>query len=129
MHKIQNLTNKNVNSTGTTRKINYVLYFQKEYETYEFSDDEKRVLRPIAETLAMLHGNAFFTMQLGDGREWYEQYLPEAMSLFMSNGGSIGWASQLSWIRDFDHETPEVAEAYENYRILKSLSRGTVDKT
>lgn len=105
-----------------TTKIKYVLFYEPKYENHKFSDEEKRVLRPIAETLAMLHGNAFFTMNLGDGREWYEQYLPEAMSLFMSNGGFNGWASELSWVQDLKHETPAVAEAYENYRILKSLS-------
>ncbi|HEY9219563.1 MAG TPA: hypothetical protein VIO94_16060 [Phenylobacterium sp.] len=52
----------------------------------EFTDDEKCALRPVAETLAMLDGNAFFGADLGDGRDWYEQYLPEAHELWVSNG-------------------------------------------
>lgn len=63
-----------------------------------FSDDEKRKLRPIAETLAMLDGNAFFGMGTGD-REWYEQYLPEAHALYEANGGDNGWAGDASFAR------------------------------
>lgn len=103
-------------------KITVHYEYDDQYKNYNFSENEKRILRPIAETLAMIDGNAFFTLESSDG-EWYEQYLPEAMSIFKSNGGLEGWASEASWIKDIAHETPEVAEAYENYRILKSLSR------
>lgn len=69
----------------------------------EFTDEEKQRFRPIAETLAMLDGNAFFgnTVPDKDGieREWYEQYLPEAYALFQNNGGDNGWASESSFGR------------------------------
>ncbi len=81
----------------------------------------KPVLRPIAETLAMLDGNAFFGTQLGDGREWYEQYLPEALVLFESNGGLTGWASEASFVKECNHENAEVAQAYENWITMKRL--------
>lgn len=90
----------------------------------EFSDEEKRMLRPIAETLAMLEGNAFFTMYLGDGKEFYEQYLPEAWEVFNQNGGLDGWAGEASWLKEHRHETPAVREAYDNWRVLKALSKG-----
>jgi len=65
----------------------------------EFTDEEKAKLRPIAETLAMLDGNAFFGNSTErDGRiiEWYEQYLPEAAALYNGNGGDNGWAGESS---------------------------------
>lgn len=61
-----------------------------------FSTEEKAKLRPIAETLAMLDGNAFFTNKLHNGSEWYEQYLPEAHALYEANGGDDGWAGKSS---------------------------------
>ena len=56
----------------------------------------KELLRPIAETLAMLDGNAFFGTA---ETEWYEQYLPEAYTLFHNNGGVTGWAGQMEHVR------------------------------
>ena len=43
-----------------------------------FSEVEKQKLRPIAERLALLEGNAFFTWDGREGHDWYESYLPEA---------------------------------------------------
>jgi hypothetical protein len=63
----------------------------------DFSEAEKFKLRPIAETLAMLNGNAFFGLKITDGREWYEQYLPQADALYQSNGGKTGWAGASSF--------------------------------
>lgn len=63
-----------------------------------FTAEEKAKLRPMAETLAMLDGNAFFSMQAGHG-EWYEQYLPEAHALYESNGGDGGWAGEASFAK------------------------------
>jgi len=63
-----------------------------------FTAEEKVKLRPIAETLAMLDGNAFFGM--GEGPDyWSDQYLPEAHALFIANGGDTGWASGASFVR------------------------------
>lgn len=63
-----------------------------------FTDEEKEKLRPIAETLALLNGNAFFTME-SDVGEWYEMYLPEAHALYESNGGDGGWAGEASFAK------------------------------
>ena len=64
-----------------------------------FTPEEKDKLRPVAETLAMLDGNAFFTMDLPDGKEWYEAYLGEASALYEANGGDAGWAGEASFSR------------------------------
>jgi hypothetical protein len=64
-----------------------------------FTVAEKKKLRPIAETLAMLDGNAFFTLRGADGPEVYEGYLPEAHALYEANGGDDGWAGQASFAR------------------------------
>ncbi len=60
-------------------------------------------LRPVAETLAMLDGNAFFgtTVPGRDGRdrEWYEGYLGDAAALVERNGGWNGWPGQASFAR------------------------------
>lgn len=106
----------------------YELEVSTELQCRRFTDEEKRLLRPIAETLSLLDGNAFLTMPLAPaGREWHEQYLPEACALFEQNGGLEGWAGNVSWIRDLNHETPAVKEAYDNYMTLKYLSRGDDD--
>lgn len=60
-----------------------------------FSPEEKKKYRIIAETLAMLDGNAFFGNDW-DGNEWYEMYLPAAYQLYMNNGGDTGWAGESS---------------------------------
>lgn len=63
-----------------------------------FSEDEKAKLRPIAETLAMLDGNAFFG--IGDHEHyWADQYLPEASALYEANGGDNGWAGEASFVK------------------------------
>lgn len=64
----------------------------------DFTDAEKAKLRPVAETLAMLSGNAFFGMA-HDGREHYEGYLPEAHALYEANGGDEGWAGAASFAK------------------------------
>jgi len=63
----------------------------------EFTEAEKAKLRPVAETLAMLDGNAFFGTDLGNGRDWYESYLPVAHAVYESNGGDGGWAGAASF--------------------------------
>lgn len=62
-----------------------------------FTPGEKAKLRPIAETLAMLDGNAFFGMAAGDHEDWCDQYLPEAAALYEANGGDGGWAGKASF--------------------------------
>lgn len=70
-----------------------------------FSDSEKRKLRPIAETLAMLDGNAFFGNEGRDGQAWYEMYLAEADALYQANGGDQGWAGEASFAKRIIQET------------------------
>lgn len=64
-----------------------------------FSSEEKAKLRPVAETLAMLDGNAFFGNEIEPGREWYEGYLSAAHALYEANGGDDGWAGAASFAR------------------------------
>lgn len=105
------------------RTITYELEVHDSDIEHIFTDEEKRYLRPIAETLAMLDGNAFFDL----AESIYESYLPEARSLFNSNGGLTGWAGGASWLKELHHETPAVEEAYRNYMTLKALCQENSD--
>lgn len=102
------------------RTITYEIEVSDEDLNHNFTFEETIILRPIAETLAMLDGNAFFNLH----SDIYKSYLPEAKALFDSNGGLNGWAGGASWIRDLEHESPAVEEAYKQYRTLKALSQG-----
>lgn len=107
-------------SKPNIRTITYELEVSDSDLDHTFTEEEKEILRPIAETLAMLDGNAFFDL----ASDIYESYLPEARALFNSNGGLTGWAGGASWVRELKHETPAVAEAYKQYKVLKELSKG-----
>jgi hypothetical protein len=63
-----------------------------------FTPEEKKALRPVAETIAMLDGNAFFGLQRGDDGDdvHYEQYLGEAHALVEANGA---WSALTSMAR------------------------------
>ena len=91
----------------------------------KFSDKEKEMLRPIAEVLCLLDGNAFFGISCDENGEdiWYEQYLPAAYAIWKANGGKTGWASELSWIKEAKHENKSVREAYQHWQLLKILAR------
>jgi hypothetical protein len=91
----------------------------------KFTVKEKAMLRPIAEVLCLLDGNAFFGISADENGDdiWYEQYLPEAYVIYKDNGGDNGWASELSWIRDAKHENRSVREAYQHWQLLKILAR------
>ena len=97
--------------------------FTYEYKDRVFTDEEKRLMRPIAETLAMMDGNAFFTLELNDGREFWEQYLPEAAELFFGNGGLDGWSSEASWVKEHLLRKSDTAlnNAWEQYQVVKAL--------
>jgi hypothetical protein len=90
----------------------------------KFNDIEKKKLKPIAETLAMLDGNAFFGMSTDDNGNdiWYEQYLPEAYTIYIHNGSDNGWAGEASWIKQLKHENDSVKTAYQEWQLIKSLS-------
>lgn len=110
-------------SDPNIRTVHYELEISQTDIDHVYSDEEKRYLRPIAETFAMLDGNAFFEMS----SDLWESYLPEARALFNSNGGLDGWAGGASWVQELKHETPAVAEAYKHYRFVKELSKGDLD--
>lgn len=97
---------------GTTNKV-------------KFTDLQKRQLRPIAEVLAIMDGNGFFGISTNDQGEddWYEQYLPEAWVIFKSNGPDGGWIQETSWMKQLRHENESVRDAFNQWQLLKQLSR------
>lgn len=91
----------------------------------KFSEKEKQILKPIAEVLCLLDGNAFFGISIDEWGEdtWYETYLPEAYSIYKANGGGKGWASELSWVKEANHENESVKDAYQTWQLIKMLAR------
>lgn len=67
----------------------------------DIPEAEITYLRPIAETLAMMDGNAFFGTTKDDAGDdtWFRCYLPEAKAIFDANGGLDGWAGTASFVR------------------------------
>ena len=102
------------NAKRDFRIYKYYLRVPDEFHSKIFSDDEKRCLRPIAETLAMLDGNAFFSSELITGQEWYEQYLSEAAAIFYGNGGSTGWLREVSWLKHLHNTLQTTCNTAEN---------------
>jgi len=99
--KYTSLQKATAQQQATHREISYSLQLPSDHRQ-TFTDEEKALLRPIAETLAMLDGNAFFGTKIGDpitgmDREWYEQYLPEAWQVWNGNAGLEGWAGLTGW--------------------------------
>lgn len=76
----------------------------------DFTEDERQKLRPIAETLAMLDGNAFFGIA-GSAHDWSDQYLPEAHAIYEANGGDDGWAGEASFVQPFKAQPKEEPKA------------------
>lgn len=113
-------TPKTIVSWGDFYRANFVAP-----KKTKFTDKEKNFLRPIAEVLALLDGNAFFGISVDDYGEdiWYESYLPEAYVIYKSNGGDRGWASEVSWIKEANHENDSVKDAYQNWQLIKMLAR------
>jgi hypothetical protein len=97
----------------------------KPFRKKKFTARQKQFLRPIAEIIAVIDGNAFFGMTVDDYGEdtWYEQYLPAAWAIYKFSGGENGWISQVSWIKALDHENQSVKDAFEQWQLLKSLSK------
>lgn len=89
-----------------------------------FTDEDKQKLLPIAETLAMMDGNAFLT-----NPGVAESYLPEAHAIYESNGGDTGWASECSWIQNLCknlrmiQEDATLQDAYDKLQVLLALKR------
>jgi hypothetical protein len=90
-----------------------------------FTAKDKIKLRPIAETLALMDGNAFFGIATNDAGDdtWYEEYLPEAYLIYKSNGGDNGWSGLVSWMKQINHENDCVKTAYQEWQLVKALSR------
>lgn len=86
----------------------------------EFDANYAELLRPIAETLAMMDGNAFFTFE-----DHWRNYLPEADAVFCSNGGINGWAGKCSWIQDLAliQKDPTLRDARDKLKVLLALKR------
>lgn len=98
----------------------------------DYSPEEKALLRPIAETLAMLDGNAFFGAALDElGQEWYEQYLPEAWQLWDSNGGLDGWTGGMGHVAEakLRAENPMLRSLWEQYQMALKLTKGDAHAT
>lgn len=94
----------------------------------QFSEQEKALLRPIAETLAMMDGNAFFEMtdkpeDRHNGSEWYEGYLNQASAIFNSNGGLHGWAGGASFAKPFRKFQRDPNQSSADM-LMDSISRG-----
>lgn len=105
-------------------KAVYTIEFSENPRDY-FTPTEKELLRPIAETLAMLDGNAFFGNHLDEhGKEWYEQYLPEAWELFVANGALDGWSSGMGHIAEWRlrDENPMLQSLWEQYQTALRLT-------
>jgi hypothetical protein len=102
--------------------------YNQKHKKRKFTQKEKDLLRPIAEVMAIMDGNAFFGMTRDDAGEdtWYEQYLPEAYAIYKSQGKNGGWIQETSWAKDAQHENESVKDAYQNWRLLKILSRRTI---
>ena len=85
----------------------------------------KEILRPIAETLAMLDGNAFFGSWTDHEEiEWYEQYLPEAYTLFQENGGIDGYPGEMGHVkrRKLIEANATTKELYEQLKVALILA-------
>lgn len=91
----------------------------------DFTDEEKRYLRPIAETLAMLDGNAFFGGITVNNTEWYEQYLPEAWALWKNNGGVDGWSGATGWATELTKikQNPGLQTLRDQMDLLLTLTK------
>lgn len=123
-------TNTRVKSWPTDEVGTFIGWLHSFYgkpKKKNFSAEDKRILRPVAEILAIMDGNAFFGMTKDANGEdtWYEQYLPEAYQIFKGQGGYKGWMMETSWAREVTHENAAVKEAYEQWQLLKILSRNS----
>jgi hypothetical protein len=89
----------------------------------EFTAREKQLLRPIAETLALLDGNAWFDIPGPDGGEFYEMYLSGAWEVFHSNGGETGAAGDASWVKCLlaQEQNPTLGQIWDQYQTALRL--------
>jgi len=106
--------------------LNILTVIHQQYKSTKkrkFTAKEKAMLRPIAETVAIIDGNAFWGLSQDQAGEdnWYEQYLPEAWMIYKNNPSVI---KGTSWYQDHvDHENDSVEDAYNQWRLLKMISK------
>jgi hypothetical protein len=76
-------------------------------------------LQPIAETLAMLDGNAF--------TDSWKNYLQEADAVYRNNGGDVGWAGRCSWIQQKIkiQEDPVCKDLWDKLELMMVLKETT----
>ena len=80
--------------TMPTREVTYRVTVPKGGWRRSFDPEYAEKIRPIAETLAMLDGNAF--------HHAWQNYLPEADAVYRINGGDDGWAGMCSWVEQYN---------------------------
>ena len=103
--------------------LNLIHTTYKTTKKRKFTAKEKTILRPLAEVIAVLDGNAFWGLSQDHNGEdnWYEQYLPEAYMVYRNNPGILRGTS---WYQDHvDHENDSVEDAYNQWRLLKMISK------
>lgn len=109
-----------IDREGTPLEVKYKIERPDGGWRRNFTEEEKKKLLPIAEVLAMLDGNAFFTFD-----NWCDGYLPEADAVYRSNGGDTGWASECSWVKEIRmiQEDATLKDAYDKLQVLLELKR------
>lgn len=97
------------------REVTYTVTIPEGGWRRSFDMEYAGKLQPIAETLAMLDGNAF--------RYSWQNYLPEADALYRNNGGDNGWAGICSWIEhdEMMAKDPTLKELWNKLKTLLAL--------
>lgn len=80
-----------------------------------FPPDYVEVLKPIAETIAMLDSNCYYF----PGNPSWVQYLPEADAVYRANSKP----ECVSWLKHHHHEDPTLQDAWNKYQTLLALKR------
>lgn len=103
---------------ATPKRVTYNIDVDTKYVGCEFTEEDYQKLRTICEVLAMLDGNAFFQIE-----EIWRSYIPEAKSLYESNGGDDGWAGQAEFAKIYLalEKDPELKELYNQFKFLAAL--------
>lgn len=95
-------------------EFNYTVYRLDGGWRRVFPPEYVDIIKPIAETLAMLDGNAFF-----DNLETWVNYLPEADAVYRSSSKP----KKLSWLEHRQHQDPTLQDAWDKYQTLLALKR------
>lgn len=103
--------------TMPTREVTYRVTVPKGGWRRSFDPEYAEKIRPIAETLAMLDGNAF--------HHAWQNYLPEADAVYRGNGGDGGWAGICSWIEKekMIQEDPTLKDLLDKLEEMIELKR------